>query len=345
MTLEMGVERESFPLQRPFTIARGTTETAELVFVEVTDEHGQTGVGAAGPSRYYGETAETVAAILSDLEAEVQATEDPFDRAALRDRLADVGRGNPAARAAIDIAVHDLCAKRAGVPLANLLGLGTDPRIESSFTIGIADPEVMAERAASAVETGHGVLKIKLDSDGVSERLEAIREVVPDVRIRVDANASWTPGTAIRLAQICAEADVEFIEQPVAASDLEGLGRVRDRSPVPIAADESCVTLSDIPRIAGRVDIATLKLMKCGGISETIRMVHVARAHGLEVMLGCMVESSVSIAAGAHLAAALDYADLDGALLLADDRFSGSHVRPGQITIDTETSGLGIQRS
>ena len=311
----------SLGLEAPFGIARGTQETAENVVVRVTDEGGMTGVGAAGPAARYGETGATAEALLPSLLDAVESVGDPHALDAAERAMGDHVRGNPAARAAVDVALHDLVARRLGVPLHRLWGLDPDRAPPTSFTVGLAAPETMGERAAAAVDAGRDVLKVKLGTDPTTdrERIEAVREAAPDATIRVDANEGWTPRTAVAASEWLADAGVEFLEQPVPADDPEGLRFVYERSALPVALDESIVRPTDVPAVADRADVAVVKVTKCGGLRRTRRAIHVARAHGLEVMLGCMVESNAAIAAAWQLAPLVDYADLDGALLLADD--------------------------
>ncbi|MFB6304167.1 MAG: dipeptide epimerase [Haloferacaceae archaeon] len=327
-------ERVSLPLADAFTISRGTQTAAENVVVRVTDEGGRTGVGSAAPTPHYGETVDTVEAVLPDLLAVVEDVGDPHALDRVERRMAETVRDNPAARCAVSIALHDLAARRLGVPLYRLWGLDPARTPRTSFTLGIDDPERMRKKAADAVDDGHEVLKVKLGGERDDRAmLEAVRDAAPDARIRIDANEGWGPKEAVRKSRWLADRGVEFVEQPVPAEDPEGLRYVYEHAPLPVAADESCVTLEDVPAIADRADIANLKLMKCGGLREATRMVHAARAHGLEVMLGCMVESAASIAAGCHLAPLLDYADLDGALLLAEDVYEGPDLSGGEIRL------------
>lgn len=322
MTLSLSIDRASLPIETPFEIARGRQEHAEVVFVTLeSPEH--TGYGAAAPAPRYGETADTVETVLERLRPSVEAIDDIHRLDAHRQQLSASIQETPAAHAAIEMALQDLRAKALGVPLYRLWGLDPTQTVQTSYTIGIAAPETMADRAAAAVADGHEVLKIKLGTEEDRAIVAAVREAAPDVRIRVDANEAWTAQEAIRMSRTLAEYDIEFLEQPVPAAHPDALRRVTRRSAVPIAADESCRTVSDIPQIADACDIVNLKLMKCGGLGAARRMIATARAHGLEVMLGCMVESNASIAAAAQLAPLLDYADLDGALLLADDPFAG----------------------
>jgi L-alanine-DL-glutamate epimerase-like enolase superfamily enzyme len=188
------------------------------------------------------------------------------------------------------------------------------------------------------------VLKIKLGTDRDRELIDAVREAAPDARLRVDANEAWAPKEAVAKSAWLADRDVEFVEQPVPAENPEGLRYVYERSELPIAADESCVTAADVPAIADRCDIANLKLMKTGSLSEARRLIAAARAHGLEVMCGCMIESNGSIAAAAQLAPLLDYADLDGSLLLAEDPYEGIDLADGEIRLaDQDRAGTGAR--
>ena len=333
MTLDTAFERLTLDLDDPFTIARGTQATAENVVVRVTDDEGTTGIGAAAPSAHYGETADTVAAVLPDLLAVVEDAGDPHSLDRIERRLRETVRANPAARCAISIALHDLVGKRLDLPLYRYWGLDADETVSTSYTIGLDSIERMREKTATAVDAGHSILKVKLGTERDREIMAAVRDAASDARIRVDANEAWTPPEAVDMIETLAAFDVEFVEQPVPVDSSDGLRYVHGRSALPIAADESCVTLADVPRIADRADIANIKLMKCGGLREAKRMIHAARAHGLEVMLGCMIESNVAIAAGCHLAPLLDYADLDGSLLLADDPYAGVPMADGEVDL------------
>jgi len=339
-------ERVSLPLADAFTISRGTQGVAENVVVRITDDGGMTGVGAAAPVGHYGETPDTVEAVLPPLLDVVESVGDPHAIERIERELRDAVNGNPAARAAIDVALHDLAAKRLGVPLFRQWGLdpGTVPK--TSFTIGLDATERMREKTREAVANEYDVLKVKLGTDRDEEIVAAVREEAPDARIRVDANEAWTPRQAVRMTERLDAYDVEFVEQPVPASDPEGFEFVYERSALPIAADESCVTLPDVPAVADRTDIVNLKLMKTGGLAEARRMIHAARAHGLDVMLGCMIETSAAIAAACHLAPLVDYADLDGALLLDDDEFEGVPMDGSEIRLaEVDRAGTGARRT
>jgi L-alanine-DL-glutamate epimerase-like enolase superfamily enzyme len=332
-------ERVSLPLESAFSISRGTQTVAENVVVRL-EHDGHVGVGGAAPARHYGETVDTVEAVLPDL-LDVVEGEDPFRVERLERRLHETVRDNPAARAGVSIALHDLVGKLLGVPLYRYFGFDPEETVTTSYTVGIDDTGAMVESAADAVRAGHSILKLKLGTDRDVEIVRRVRETAPDVAVRVDANEAWGPKEAVRTCEALAAYDVEFVEQPVPAERPEALAFVHDRSPLPIAADESLVRASDVPQAADRADVANLKLMKCGGLAEARRIIHAAEAHGLDVMCGCMVESAASIAAAAHLAPALDYADLDGSLLLAEDPFEGPVRSDGTIDL-AETPGTGV---
>lgn len=338
-------ERVSLRTEHPFTIARETIHEIENVIVRVEDEDGRIGLGGAAPSRRYGETVDTVAAVLPAMLDAVEQVDDPQNLQRIERELNTVVHDNPAAKGAVSIALHDLVAKRAGLPLYRYWGLNPAATITSSFTIAIDTLDRMAKKTEDAVAEGYSILKVKLGTERDRAIIETVREHAPDATIRVDANEAWTPPEAVRKIQWLADYDVEFVEQPLPADHHEGLRYVYERSALPLALDESCVTLADVPHVADRADIANLKLMKCGGLRETRRMIHAARAHGLEVMLGCMIESNASIAAAAHLAPLLDYADLDGSLLLAEDPYAGVALPGGWVELeDTSRAGTGARR-
>jgi len=334
-------ERRRLPIDGVFTIARESKTAIETVVVRVESER-HTGIGAAAPDTRYGETPDTVDAVLPDLLAAVEAVDDPLALDRIEDRLRGVVRDNPAARAAVSIACHDLAASHLGVPVSRQLGLDPADAPPTSYTVPIDEPETMADHAADAAADGYSILKVKLGTDRDRELVETVRSAAPEATIRVDANEAWTPHEAVEMSAWLADRGVEFVEQPVPADDPEGLRYVHERSALPVAADESCRVLADVPAVADRVDIANLKLMKCGGVREAIRMVHAARAHGLEVMLGCMVESTASIAASIHLAPLVDHVDLDGALLLAEDDYEGPGYAGGRIDVP-DRPGTGVR--
>ncbi|WP_052890054.1 dipeptide epimerase [Thermogemmatispora carboxidivorans] len=322
-------------LSTPFRISRGVEEVADNLLVTITHD-GLSGYGEAAPSAYYGDTLATTRACLEQFAEELG--DDPFLIEDILERLDRLIGHNPAAKAAIDMALYDLVGKRLNQPLYRLLGLNPERSALTSFSIGLDSPERMAEKAAQAGD--YPILKIKVGTRHDVENVRAIR-AVSQATLRIDANAGWTVKEAIRTINALAEYGIEFVEQPIAPGDLEGLRLLRQQIPVPIIVDESCVSLEDIPRLAGCVDGINIKLMKCGGINRVLKLIHAARAHHLQVMLGCMIESSVAITAAAHLTPLVDYADLDGNLLVDNDPFSGVRVVQGKLILP-EAPGLGV---
>lgn len=335
-------ERHDLPLEEAFTISRGTTETTTVLTVELEDEAGRVGVGGAGPSSYYGESPDSVEAALPELLDAVEIVGDPHAQQVIAERLADIAPGEAAARAAVSIAVHDLAAKQTGEPVYRRWGLDADRAPKTSYTVGIDSPEGMRERAQRARERGYDVLKVKLGTDADRERLDAVREGAPNARIRVDANCAWTAAEAVENTEWLADHGVEFLEQPVPADDIEGLAKVSEEGRLPVAADESCVTATDVPDVADAVDIVVVKLMKCGGLRPAQHQILAAKAHGLDVMLGCMTESNASIAGACQLTPLVEYADLDGSLLLETDVYDGVPMPDGRIELAAVERGIGV---
>ncbi|WP_420633301.1 dipeptide epimerase [Candidatus Palauibacter sp.] len=338
----MKVTWEQFHVRtaHPFRISRGVKTGDDLVWVRLEHE-GIEGWGEADPSTYYGETADTVEAALRRLAPRIEEIEDPFALESIERDLAGLLGHNGSARCAVSSALHDWVGKRVGLPLWRLWGLDPAEAPLSSFTIGIDDPDVMAQKTRAA--EAWPILKIKLGSEDDEARLAAVRAAAPGKILRVDANAAWTPREAVEGIAMCAEYGVEFVEQPLPPSENDELAFVRSRAALPIVVDESSIVARDIPALDGVVDGINIKLAKCGGPREAIRMVHAARACGLSVMLGCMLETSLGIAPAAHLAPLVDYADLDGAALLRSDPFTGPCVEAGRIAL-TDRPGLGVER-
>ncbi|HYJ79177.1 MAG TPA: dipeptide epimerase [Longimicrobiaceae bacterium] len=328
-----------------FKIAREMAPAPRrAVVVRVRDADGMEGWGEAAATAYYGETVETVAAVLPRLQDVLSeaAQGDPFALERIDHALAHAVGRNPSARVAVSAALHDLVGKRLGLPVWKLWGLDPAAAPVSSFTIGIDELEVMREKVREAA--AYQILKIKVGTPRDAEILRMIRDEAPRKTIRVDANTAWTAKEAIRSIPMLEEFGVEFVEQPLPAEDLEGLRLVRRSSQLPIIADESCEVAADVAKLAGAVDGVNIKLAKCGSLREAVRIVHAARAHGMQVMLGCMVESTLGIAAAVQLAPLTDYVDLDGAALLESDPFRGPGLEPdGTLRFNTEP-GLGVEK-
>lgn len=325
----------------PFVIARGGYAAHENVIVRLVDDDGLEGLGEAAPNRYYGESVATVVAALELFQA-VLGSADSWSLEAIDASLNRVLRGNGSAKAAVSAALHDMLGKRLNAPVHRIWGLDPADAGESSFTIGIADNEGLKQRVADAAQ--YPILKVKLGTDRDTEIVRVVREAAPGKRIRVDANAAWSPSHAVKMIDFLADQNVEFVEQPVAQHDIEGLRFVRSRSKLPIIADESCLVSTDIPRLAGAVDGVNLKLAKCGSLREALRIVHTARAFGMMVMAGCMIETSLGISAIAQLAPLIDHADFDGAALLSHDPFTGATIEKGKIALP-DTPGIGATPS
>jgi L-alanine-DL-glutamate epimerase-like enolase superfamily enzyme len=329
-----------------FNIARAASiPVRRAVWIRVDDGDGNEGWGEASVTTpYYGETADTAMAILPSLAAVVEdaAGGDPFALERIERAVASSIGANPATRTGISSALHDLVGKRLGVPLWKMWGLEPAAAL-SSFTIGIDEIDTMRERVREAA--AYPILKIKVGTSRDEAILRMIREEAPDKVIRVDANTAWTVKQALAALPMLEEYGVELIEQPVAPDDLEGLRTITASSTIPVVADESCKSSSDIARLVGVVDVINIKLAKCGSLREAIRMIHTARSHRMQVMLGCMIESTLGIAAAIQLAPLVDYIDLDGAALLASDPFTGPGIdASGRITFN-QAAGLGVSLS
>lgn len=338
----MRISWERFEIQptHPFKISRSTQVAAERVWVRIECD-GEEGWGEADPNPYYHESADTVVAALERTRPLVEAASAPEGLERLEADLLSAARGDASARAAISAALHDLVGKRAGLPLWKLWGLDPDDAPPSSFTIGLDEPDVLRRKVEEAAS--YPILKVKLGTDRDEEVLRTIRDAAGERTIRVDANAAWEAGEAVEKIAMLAEYDVEFVEQPLPPENRDGYRWLHQRSALPIIADESCVVADDIPGLVGLVDGINIKLAKCGGPREGLRMIHTARACGLAVMMGCMLESTLGIAPAAHLAPLLDYADLDGAALLGADPFDGPGLDGPVIRLGHEP-GLGVRR-
>jgi L-alanine-DL-glutamate epimerase-like enolase superfamily enzyme len=338
MPLTLTTELLSVRTRHPFIIARGGQSDYRTVMVRITDGDGVEGWGEAAATRFYGETLETVQAVLPRYATELG--DDPQQLEAIERRLLAAVSGNAAARVAISSALHDLVAKRANLPLCRYWGLDPADAPMSTFTIGMDTAEMVRKKVHEAAE--YPVLKIKLGGADDLDLLRTIRDAT-DRELRVDANCGWTAVHAVRMLPVLEEFGVTLLEQPVAPTDLDGLALIRSRATIPVIADESCVTSRDIPALVGKVDGINIKLAKCGSLREALRMIAIARAHGMMVMIGCMIESSLGITAAAHLTPLVDVVDLDGAALLSEDPFVGATIDGGRVRLP-DGPGLGVRR-
>ena len=322
-------------LAETFVIARDATDHADVVHVAVSHE-GVTGFGEAAPIERYGESVESAKAFVDDHSDFLG--DDPFALEEIEERLATAS-GEQSAKAALDAALHDLQGKLLGLPVFRLLGLprGGPP---TSWTVWLGDPDDMARRAEAAAST-YRRLKLKLGGgDGLDvERVRAVRGVT-DLPLQVDVNEWWSLDEALDALPQLGELGVEYCEQPLRAGD-EGGRLLKERSPIAIYVDEDCHTLADVATCAEIAHGINIKLAKSGGIREAIRMAHAARALRLGVMLGCMLESGLGIAAGCCVAPLCDHVDLDGNLLLLDDPCPGVELVDG-VQLSSLEPGLGV---
>ena len=333
--MELRTATASLALSEEFGIARGSRTTQAVVQLEL-EHDGVVGRGEASPIYYRGESIDSAAEFLTTA-APPLVGDDPFALEAIEERLEDVD-GEAAGKAALDAALHDWVGRRLGVPVWRLLGLSPEAP-PTSFTIGIDSLEGTRDRARRA--RGFRALKIKVGGAEDLARVQAVRDE-SDAALRVDANEGWTLQSARELMPELIRLGVEFVEQPFPADDLDSFRALRELSPrLPVIVDEGCHDLSDVAPAAGYADGINVKLAKSGGVREAVRMIHAARALGLRVMLGCMVESQLGVAPAAAIASLADWVDLDGHLLLADEPFTGLRFEDGRVLPGMD-AGLGV---
>jgi L-Ala-D/L-Glu epimerase / N-acetyl-D-glutamate racemase len=334
--MRLSARKATIELAETFVISRSSQDSADVVYVEL-EHDGVTGYGEAAPIERYGQSADSALAYLEELADELG--DDPW---ALEDIESRLPEGEPAARSAIDAALHDLQGKLAGQPVWRLLGLRCQGP-PTSWTIWLGDPGDMAKRA-QLVEGRFQRLKLKLGGrDGRDvERVEAVR-AVSSLPLMVDVNEAWSLAEALEALPRLKELAVEYCEQPLAAGDPDG-PELKERSPIPVFVDEDCHVAADVPACAERAHGVNIKLAKSGGIREAVRIAHVARALGLGVMLGCMNESGLGIAAGAQIASLCDHVDLDGNLLLRHDPWPGVELVDG-VQLPSDSPGLGVREA
>jgi len=333
----MNVTMKRLELQHTWTIARCSDDFKDNVFVRL-ERDGLVGLGEAAPSLRYGESVEKTHAVLEQTHSLFE-TGDWLAYAAMRQRWEPFTESQTCAGAALDMAVLDWVGQKLGVPLWRLFGLDASQAPVTTFSIGIDTPEVVRRKIEEAAD--FPVLKIKVGLDNDAEILKAVRDVT-DVPLRVDANEGWRDKhEALEKIYWLTDLGVELIEQPMPAAMLEETAWLRQRVSIPIIADEAVKRASDVPKLAGVYDGINIKLMKAGGPQEALRMIHIARALNMKIMLGCMIASSVAITAAAHLSPLVDYADLDGNLLIANDPFTGVTVDQGRLILP-DRPGLGV---
>lgn len=346
----MRVWYETFTVNKrfPLTISRGTTAQTTNLWLRV-EADGIEGWGEASPFSI-GTYRESTEALLEAAERATALLEPlhPLQRHRIEQLLKEHGVPR-ALLAAVDIALHDWLGKAVGLPLWKLWGLEREQIVPTTVTIGINPPEVARQRVRDWLAlTSAKALKVKLGSpEGIEAdkaMFEAVREESPEsVILRVDANGGWNLQDAVAMCRWLAERGVEYVEQPLPKGMEEALPELYRLSPLPIFVDESCFTSSDVANLADRVHGVNLKMMKCGGLSEAMRIVHTARACGLQVMFGCYSDSSLAITAATHLSPLADHLDLDSHLNLLDDPFVGATLQDGRI-VPNDLPGLGVRR-
>src|SRR3954452_12221965 len=346
MALHVDQEVLRLHLRDPFRISRsdhGAGDVATTMIVELRDDRfpGLVGLGEGFPDRFYGETVDTMAAVLPLLLDAIGEPEPAMRGLAAADEAMDRAiRHNGAAKCALDIALHDLVGQVVGQSIPELLGTSeTIP--PTDFTLGLDEPEVVASRAERAAR--FPALKVKVGGPSDLATLEAVRAVYPGA-LRVDANTGWQPEDAERILPELQRLGVELIEQPFPADRLDQLAWLQERSPLPIVADESAVTMADLRALVGVVAGVNVKLAKVGGVGPAQAMLARARELGFRTFLGCMEETSVGIAASAAVASLADWVDLDGNLLLADDPFEGLELGSDCRWLLADRPGLGLTR-
>jgi L-Ala-D/L-Glu epimerase len=349
--MRIGVETFTVNKRFPLTISRGTTSQTTNIWLRIEQE-GIEGWGEASPFSIRREATDenrqsgrVLLDALEDIAPRLEAFS-PWERQKIERALTEAEVPS-AAWASIDLALHDWLGKKVRMPLWRLWGLNRRRIVPTSATVGINSPEGAKQRVREWLPlTGGGVLKIKLGSpEGIAadrEMLLAVREEVPFAQLSVDANGGWTLEEAVQMCDWLATQGIKHVEQPLAAGQEKDFSVLYERSPLPIFVDESCFTSRDIPRLADRVHGINIKLMKSGGLTEAMRMVHTARACGLQVMFGCYSDSTLANTAASHLSPMADYIDLDSHLNLVDDPFTGATLQDGRL-IPNDLPGLGVQ--
>ena len=338
-TLSLRFYPYELQLAHTFTVSSYSRTTTPDVQVEI-DFDGITGYGEASMPPYLGHTVESVCAFLSKVD--LSRFQSPFLLEDIMEYLDSLSDGDSPAKAAIDIALHDLCGKLLGEPLFRIWGYNPAKAGPTTFTIGIDTPEIVREKTLECAGL-YRILKVKVGLDSDEQMIRTIRSVT-DLPLAVDANQGWKDRSKA-LDEICwlKEQGVVLVEQPLPKERLDDTAWLTERSPLPIIADEAIQRLKDIPRIKGAYSGINIKLMKCTGLLEARKMIAYARAEGMKVMVGCMTETSCACTAAAHLAPAVDFCDIDGNLLITNDLFKGMTVRDGLMQLP-DSPGLGLTK-
>ena len=324
-------------LQHTFTVSSYSRKTTPDVQVEI-DYQGYTGYGEASMPPYLGQSVESVTAFLQKVDLSQFA--DPFGLEDILEYVDSLSPGDSAAKAAVDIALHDLVGKLLGAPWYRIWGYNPEKAPSTTFTIGIDTPEVVREKTLECAGR-FNILKVKVGTASDKEMITTIRSVT-DLPIAVDANQGWTDRSqALEMIHWLKEHGIVMVEQPLPVDRYDDLAWLREKSPLPVYGDESIQGLDDVRRAVGLFDGINIKLMKCGGLRNAHKMVDLARGLGLKVMLGCMTETSCAVSAAAQLSPAVDFADLDGNLLISNDLFDGVGLHDGRLVLP-DRPGIGV---
>ena len=335
--IRLSFEPYELQLRHTFTVSSYSRKTTPDVQVKLEYE-GFTGYGEASMPPYLGQSVESVCRFLSQVDME--QFRDPFRLEDILAYVDSLSHGDSAAKAAIDIALHDLVGKLMGQPWWRIWGLDPSKAPDTTFTIGIDTPEIVRQKTRECADR-FNILKVKVGLDNDKEMIRTIREVT-DLPLAVDANQGWKDREqALDEIHWLKENGIVMVEQPMAKERIEDNAWITERSPLPIFADEAIQRLADIPSIKGAYHGINIKLMKCTGMREAWKMLNYARAEGLKVMVGCMTETSCAVSAAAQLSPAVDFADLDGNLLISNDLYKGMEVVDGKITL-SDRPGIGL---
>lgn len=334
--MKLSWKQYDLALKHTFRISRSASDTAKVIIVEL-EHDGIVGYGEASPTKRYGESVETIPLFLQKLD--LSRFESPMLTEDILTYVDAIEQGNTSAKCSVDIALHDWIGKKLNMPLYKLWGLNPARAAVSSFTIAIDTKEIVEQKVREAED--FPILKVKVGADNDEEMITTIRKLTDKV-LYVDANEGWKDRqTALERVKWLKDQNIGFIEQPMPAAQLDDIQWLRERSDIPLMADESVLRLEEIPKLAQAFDGINIKLMKCTGLREAMRMINTARALNMKVMMGCMIETAVGISAGSHLAPLLDYADLDGNVLISNDPFDGVRNTKGNLTL-SDKPGLGV---
>jgi L-alanine-DL-glutamate epimerase-like enolase superfamily enzyme len=336
--MKLSYEVKRLNLKHTWTISRNSSDFKNNVFVYL-EKDGIKGIGEAAPNIRYDETSESTIEVIKKAKSLFENS-DPQKFVDLGYEIHNLTKGQTAAKAALDIALMDWIGKAYNLPLYRLWGLNPDKTLYTSFSIGIDTIEIVKQKTKEAAP--YKILKIKAGKENDEDIIRAVRSVAPSKPIRVDANEGWkNKEVALKKIEWLVKNGIEFIEQPMPSEMIEETKWLKERVEIPIIADEAVKTASDIPKLAEAYDGINIKIMKAGGLQESLRMIWIAKSLNMKIMVGCMIESSVGISAAAQLISLIDYADLDGNLLISNDPYKGTKVIDGKIVLN-EKPGIGV---